>query len=334
MTLFENIYNLIISNNIQLALTELNNNKENLSENDYFYLLVIILLKSSNIQQAVDIIEKIKNFTNDQRIINLSKFLQLNSSNSNNLKMLNLGCGQRYHKDWINIDFTSSSPYVIAHNLIHGIPFADNYFDVVYHSHVLEHFPKSFSQNFINECYRVLKPNGIIRVVVPDLEQIIKEYLKNLEMAIKGDKIAEEKYNWIMLEMYDQTVRNQSGGEMIKYLIRDDLIIKDYILQRVGDEALNIINNKENLQIMIKNQKNEIDLTEFEIGNFRKSGEIHQWMYDRYSLGKLLNNAGFKNIQIMKFNESAIPNFNDYKLDFNDLGQIRKPDSLYMEAIK
>lgn len=334
MTMFDTIYNLIITDNLQQALSELNNNKNSLSENDYFYLSIIILLKIGDIQQASSIIEKIKNFTDDQRIINLSKFLQLNSHYWNNLKMLNLGCGQRYHEDWINIDFTSSSPNVIAHNLLYGIPFADNYFDVVYHSHVLEHFPKSLAQNFINECFRVLKSGGIIRVVVPDLEKIVKEYLINLEKAFQGDELAEEKYNWIMLEMYDQTVRNQTGGEMLKYLIQDNLIIKDYILQRVGDEALNIINNKENLQNIIKHHKKEIDLDENEIGKFRKSGEIHQWMYDRFSLSKLLEKAGFREIKIMSFNQSLIPNFNEYKLDCNDLGKIRKPDSLFMEAIK
>ncbi|KPA09309.1 hypothetical protein MHK_010487, partial [Candidatus Magnetomorum sp. HK-1] len=38
------------------------------------------------------------------------------------------------------------------------------------------------------------------------------EYLNSLENAIKGDEEAANRYEWIMLEMYDQTVRNQSGG--------------------------------------------------------------------------------------------------------------------------
>lgn len=36
-------------------------------------------------------------------------------------------------------------------------------------------------------------------------------------------------------------------------------------------------------------------------------GEKHQWMYDKYSLKKIFENLGFKNINVKKFNESDIP---------------------------
>jgi predicted SAM-dependent methyltransferase len=51
-------------------------------------------------------------------------------------KLLNLGCGKRFHKDWVNLDFVSNNPSVSAHNLLNGIPFENDAFDVVYHSHV------------------------------------------------------------------------------------------------------------------------------------------------------------------------------------------------------
>ena len=34
------------------------------------------------------------------------------------MKLLNLGCGQKYHNDWLNIDFVSNNDYVIQHNLL------------------------------------------------------------------------------------------------------------------------------------------------------------------------------------------------------------------------
>jgi predicted SAM-dependent methyltransferase len=60
------------------------------------------------------------------------------------MKYLNLGCGSHYSTatEWTNLDFTSLDNNVIAHNLLTGIPFEDNSFDLVYHSHVLEHFSK------------------------------------------------------------------------------------------------------------------------------------------------------------------------------------------------
>src|ERR1035437_720851 len=99
----------------------------------------------------------------------------------NTIQLLNLGCGKRFHPDWINIDFVSSSKDVIACNLLKGIPYESNTFAVVYHSHVLEHFPKNEVNNFIAECFRVLKKDGIIRIAVPDFEALVKEYLHIME---------------------------------------------------------------------------------------------------------------------------------------------------------
>lgn len=38
------------------------------------------------------------------------------------MKLLNLGCGQKYHKDWVNIDFVSNREQVVSHNLLEEIP--------------------------------------------------------------------------------------------------------------------------------------------------------------------------------------------------------------------
>ena len=51
-------------------------------------------------------------------------------------KMLNIGCGHRFHRDWVNIDVDPASPEVIKADIINGIPYPDNHFDVVYHSNV------------------------------------------------------------------------------------------------------------------------------------------------------------------------------------------------------
>ena len=90
---------------------------------------------------------------------------------------VNLGCGSRYHLDWVNIDIVPSNPDIWQHDLSQGIPFNDNSCDVVYHTAVLEHIRKADAPNFMAECYRVLKPTGVIRVGVPDLEQICQTVL-------------------------------------------------------------------------------------------------------------------------------------------------------------
>jgi len=58
----------------------------------------------------------------------------------------------------------------------HPLPFKTHTFDLVYSSHVLEHFHRDMTQKVINEWVRVLKPGGIIRLSVPSIENLIKIY--------------------------------------------------------------------------------------------------------------------------------------------------------------
>src|SRR5207302_1827164 len=101
------------------------------------------------------------------------------------------------------------------HDVTSSLPFDDCHFDAVYHAHLLEHLPRERVPSFLGECFRVLKPGGVLRVVVPDLEQIARLYLESLEAAWDGDRDASQRYRWAMLEMYDQMVRERPGGAML-----------------------------------------------------------------------------------------------------------------------
>ncbi len=281
----------------------------------------------------------------------------------NTNQYLNLGCGDRFYSSWTNINFVSTGEGVIAHDLKQGIPFTDNSFDVVYNSHVLEHFPKVEAVTFIRECYRVLRPQGILRIVVPDLEQIARMYLHCLENANIGSEEWEQNYQWILLEMYDQTVRNKSGGDMLDFLSRQNTFSQEFAIARCGVEIKNIINNyqqqsfakaipENNFQQFLKhiyrllrhaNYRHQAilkiilsptELDALEIGQFRQSGEVHQWMYDHYSLSSLLKECGLQEITKRTANESYIPEWTSFHLDTEPDGSVYKPDSLYMESIK
>lgn len=157
------------------------------------------------------------------------------------MKYLNLGCGSRFHPDWVNIDGKSSDPSVIEHDLRKGIPYPDNGVQVVYHSHVLEHFQKDDAVRFLKECHRALAPGGVIRIAVPDLERIAKHYLEALEKSLNGEREWMHHHEWMMLELYDQTVREKSGGAMTDYLRKDPLPNEAFIRGRMGGEVARIL---------------------------------------------------------------------------------------------
>lgn len=275
------------------------------------------------------------------------------------MKFLNLGCGSHYsnNEEWTNIDFASAKTNVIGHNLLNKLPFLDNSFDLVYHSHVLEHFSKEDGAKFVAECMRVLKPGGTLRIAIPDLERMVKKYLSFIEKGLQNpdDELNRVNYEWILIEMYDQTVRNYSGGRMAEYLGTENILNENFVYERIGLEGKNlrekllksqkksifnpsgISNNKETgIKSLLKNyliKRWGIDMKAQEIGKFRLGGEVHQWMYDRYSLFHLLQLKGGNNIQIKTAFTSNINNWADYELD-GKAPIARKPDSLFIEAIK
>ncbi|HLL73725.1 MAG TPA: methyltransferase domain-containing protein [Pyrinomonadaceae bacterium] len=254
-------------------------------------------------------------------------------------------------------------PSVMAHDLRQGIPFEDGRFDVVYHSHLLEHFSKARAQLFLKECWRVLKPGGTLRVAVPDLERMARDYLQSLERAVEGDESWCHNYDWMMLELYDQAVREQSGGEMAAFLFQESIPNKEFVLSRTGVEAQRIIEGAERARaaeaaaprpprgrlfrrlfrllrdplsghetVIRKLLGDEYEL--LQLGRFRRSGEIHLWMYDRHSLARALCGSGFRNPRRVGPAESRVPNWAGYNLDTEADGTVYKPDSLYMEALK
>lgn len=280
------------------------------------------------------------------------------------LRLLNLGCGTRFCRDpsWTNIDFTASLPEVMAHDLSRGIPFPNDLFDAVYHSHLLEHFTQKEGAELIRECFRILRPEGILRVAVPDLEGICRLYLHLLEEARAGIAPSNTRYEWIKLEMYDQAVRTSSGGEMAEYLRQSGSLDKEFILSRIGSvgreilEQLSSSRSEEKAkgrvpgwkqwaavmrrlpgkahELLLARVLNRRQKKALKVGLFRISGEVHQVMYDNYSLRILLSGAGFKEVRQCSSTESRIPNWSNYSLDTDPDGFEHAPSSLYMEGIK
>jgi predicted SAM-dependent methyltransferase len=277
------------------------------------------------------------------------------------MKCLNLGCGRRFHPDWINIDFTSTGENVIAYNLTEGIHQPNNTFDFIYHSHVLEHFSTTQARSFLHECHRVLKAGGILRIAIPDLEQIAKTYLRTLDQTQTGLTGSGENHDWMVIEMLDQLVRNHSGGDMTAYLTQETISNQSFIIDRIGTEGKNLIESgkQRRTDLMVSSDRNWLkpiyrficypnyrrdtifklvlgisDYKALKIGRFRLSGEVHQWMYDRYSLTKLLDETGFTEIVQRTATESYLPNWSSFNLDTESDGTIYKPDSLFMEATK
>ncbi|MGO9233279.1 MAG: class I SAM-dependent methyltransferase [Methylocella sp.] len=267
---------------------------------------------------------------------------------------LNFGCGSRISPDWINIDFHGTVSGVQRVNLLAGFPFEDSFFDAVYSSHVLEHFTPSQALFLMNESYRVLKPNGILRTVVPNLEGTCREYISILGMPDSNPE-KQEKYEWILIELLDQLVRSTPGGTMGPFYDRVLSTGNKKLITYVRSRTENALWEPREKKTYLERLKG-FTLQKFSTkliylylrciaslipGNLRSMvfvatglGERHRWMYDSYSLKGLYLEVGFRNVEFLRYDISAIPHFNEDCLDSNSDGTSYKNNSVYCEAIK
>lgn len=215
----------------------------------------------------------------------------------------------------------------------------------------MEHLSLQEGIFFIEEVNRILKTEGIIRIVVPDLENLCKEYLNILDIVTNNSEY-DKKYAWITIELLDQMVRRTATGEMGRIFnrvkLQEDKQLAEYILHRTGVKLLSDNFNIKKRVLTIDKIINKLlyiylkTIQFFIPKSLRKLviintpiGEKHLWMYDRYSLSKLFEIGGFRNISVEKYNTSKIENFNSYMLDIkDDETPFKGMSSIYMEAKK
>lgn len=236
--------------------------------------------------------------------------------------ILNLGCGNRTSPAMVNIDFSiylrvrqnkvaaevakrvlrgtrreqfvSLDDNIVVHDLRLGIPAEDASVDAVYHSHVLEHIDRDVVGAFLREVHRVLKPRGVHRIVVPDLERAVRRYVASLEEGKKSQPAA-TRHDITVAGILEQMVRREAFGTS-----------QQPRAQRWVESRL--------------------------LGDARKRGETHQWMWDEVNLSVALTDAGFHSIERMEPTTSAIQDWSEIGLDMVTPHQAYKPGSLYMEG--
>lgn len=241
-------------------------------------------------------------------------------------RVLNLGCGHRMspHPHVLNVDwsvflrfrtslllrhlpllllrgarrqrYAAIPDNTLAHDVARPLPFPDSSVEIVYHSHMLEHIARDQVMRFLREVYRVLRPGGIHRAVVPDLEVLAGRYLKHVGEC-RLDQHEWGRHEEYVADLIEQCVREVPAG------------------------AAALSGWRRRLYLALS-------------GNARSKGEVHRWMYDSVTLTEILAAAGFVEIEVQTCDKSRIDGWNDYGLDLQENGDAYKADSLYIECVR
>lgn len=212
--------------------------------------------------------------------------------------------------------------------------------------------PLSSVPLFLAECFRVLEPGGVVRLVVPDLENLAREYLKHRDAGSDG------RAKFLVLELIDQSVRLIPGGQLGRFYDSPRVSSSEFssdmatfVKERVGEEIYaeerigssnrsRRIRSSTVLRYLMKMwillcirllprafREQNVSLAEV--------GERHQWLWDLEQLKSELQQAGFVTVKRQSAAESFIENFPFEPLDIDSDGLPRKGESsMYVEAVK
>ena len=92
------------------------------------------------------------------------------------VKKLQLAASNNLLPGWLNTDVFLNHDPVVYLDATKRFPFDDNTFDYIMAEHMIEHIEYQAAQVMLEECFRVLKPGGRVRVATPDLRVLLNLY--------------------------------------------------------------------------------------------------------------------------------------------------------------
>jgi SAM-dependent methyltransferase len=106
----------------------------------------------------------------------IARPLTLNTTGRN---FINLGSGSNIVRRFINIDFFMARGIDYGADLRKPLKISDDTIDGIFCEHTIEHLTYATTDHLLRECHRIMKPGGVIRIVLPDLSLFSHAYCAN-----------------------------------------------------------------------------------------------------------------------------------------------------------
>ena len=177
--------------------------------------------------------------------------LFLRKIDKNSPLKLHIGCGNNLFQGWVNIDIIkqkSMGRSYLRADLTKKMPFSDNSVDLIYSEHFIEHLKIEQGVKIFAEFFRLLKPEGMVRIATPDLDHLVNKYMSD---DWRNQDWLQKSYSWI-----------QTRAEMINVCFKEwghqYLYNEEELIRRLKDAGFNNFSRR-NL-----NESSHVDLQNLE----------------------------------------------------------------------
>lgn len=268
---------------------------------------------------------------------NIELFSKLYSEDSlKNKRFYNIGAGGFSHPFWTNVDYESEwyanyssiTREGIDYDLfsLEPLPVEPDSAEIVYSSHTVEHINDEAAQNMFNESYRILKPNGYLRITTPNIDLEYRAFKENDRYYFFWiDSYSVEK-NWKRAK-YNKPL-NEASIEQIflaHFATSVSTLHIDGADERIDDNELKRIFNEMDFENALNYCCSRCPV---EIQRKYPGNHINWW--NKKKMVSMLKKAGFPKIYLSGCGQSFNPVLRNVAYFDNTHPKI----SLYIEAVK
>ena len=137
---------------------------------------------------------------------------------------LHLGCGTNVLPGWLNTDYSQTGTGILCLDVTEPFPFPTASFDLILAEHIIEHIERRDARKMLAECFRVLRPNGVLRIGTPDLPKYLRLYGPDLS-PIEEQCVRQTFDHWIFRGFYNARKYAPEAGDYNPAYVVNDIFL-------------------------------------------------------------------------------------------------------------
>lgn len=192
---------------------------------------------------------------------------------TNKIKKLQIGCGFNPIDGWLNTDLAFNEKVAFL-DASKKYPFDDETFDYIFTEHLFEHLTFNEELTMLEECFRVLKKGGILRLATPNFDFLIQLYNQKGKIETDYVKWSTNRYVYDVKEKLEEKDHHEIfvinnfvrdwGHQIIHNFSTLDILLKksgfkNVTLQKVGQSNDPVLNGLEKHGNIIPIEFNELE---------------------------------------------------------------------------